>query len=69
MLSAPVSHMKSMLRKQNPLNHGGGVYVSFKRPSVRERIIRMKTEQKAALTEEAACCNEWRGGTAGADSC
>lgn len=46
-----------------------GVYVSFKRPSVRERIIRMQTEQKAALTEEAACCNEWRGGTAGADSC
>jgi len=35
-----------------------GVYVSFKRPSVRERIIRMKTEQKTALTEEAACCNE-----------
>lgn len=30
MLSAPGSHMKSMLRKQNPLNRGGGVCLIYK---------------------------------------
>jgi len=39
-----------------------------KRSSIRERIRRMKKQQQKAPIDEAACCAEWRRGTAGAVS-
>lgn len=83
MLIAPVNHIKAMLGKQNPQNHGESWCLipkdlekkqttkqtkKKKRPSVRERIRRMKKKQKKALINQTACCNEWRSGTAGAAS-
>lgn len=71
MLIAPVNHIKSMLGKQNPPNHGESRCLFpkdiKKRASVRERIRRME-KQKKALVEETARGDEWRSGTAGAVS-
>lgn len=61
MLIAPVNHIKSMLGKQNPPNHGESRCLFpkdiKKRASVRERIRRME-KQKKALVEETARCDE-----------